>query len=512
MKKNQFNSLAIFSGAISPLLCLGANPTQSQKPNIVIIFPDQFRQNSLGFWSQNDNEKYIQGKADPTHTPALDKLANQSVVFSQTMSNFPLSSPFRGMMLTGMYPDKNGLTGNCHKTKSVHLNSDAVCISDVLANEGYETAYFGKCHWVRTTPVFDSKGTYVGTTSSPGGEYINPYDTYVPPGKDRHSFNYFFQTLNDSHYNPMCYTSDSMAINGLKDGEMYRPHRFSAEFESEAVINYLDNTHQQRDNSKPFLMVWSLNPPHSPWTLESTNMKFFPQYTVNGKVELNKLLLRQNADSTVASYAPYYFANVSAVDYYIGIVLDKLKEQGLDKNTIIVFCSDHGEMLGSHGLQGKNVPEVEAFNIPFMIKWDGKLKHQVNDLILSIPDIMPTLLGLAGLESKIPAEVQGRDFSTLLLNPKSSKVAKPTCALYIGVHARGLFTEKYTFVVEEEKGKFADAFAYDNKKDPYQLTKIPASKMDSNTLNSLKSELSKQLKLTEDKWAAKKICNSYLSY
>ena len=501
--------------SISTLVLTAASGLLAQtasRPNIVLIFPDQFRQNSLGFWSKDNNEKYIQGKADPVNTPNLDKLANKSIVFNQAMSNFPLSSPFRGMMLTGTYPDRNGLTTNCHKSKKEHLNSDAVCISDVLATEGYETAYFGKCHWVQTTPVFDTNGTYVGSEKSPGGEYINPYDTYVPPGNDRHGFNYFFQTLNDNHYDPMCYSNDSIAIKGLKDGQMYRPHRFSAEFESEAVLNYLDVTHNQRDKNKPFLMVWSLNPPHNPWTPASTDMKFFPQYTENGKVNVDKLLLRQNADKAVGKYAPYYFANVSAVDHYIGLVLDKLKEKGLDKNTIIIFTSDHGEMLGSHGLEGKNVPEIESFNIPFMIKWNGKLKHKVNDLMLSVPDIMPTVLGLAGYENKIPSQVQGVNYASLLTNDRSNDIKKPTSALYIGVHARGVHTGRYTYVVNEQKGKFANAYMYDNHKDPYQLIRIVDSKIPPKVLKTLKSELIKQLKSTEDKWFTNKICYEYLKY
>ena len=82
-------------------------------------------------------------------------------------------------------------------------------------------------------------------------------------------------------------------------------------------------------------------------------MEYFDQYTENGEVNLSRLLKRTNAVDSMGDHAPYYFANVSAVDFYIGQVLQKLEEMGESDNTIIVISSDHGEMLGSHGRQGK---------------------------------------------------------------------------------------------------------------------------------------------------------------
>ena len=479
-------------------------------PNIMIIFPDQYRQYSLGFWSQPGNEKYLQGAPDPVSTPALDRLANQGIVFSRSVSNYPLCSPYRGMLLSGMYPDRNGLTTNARSDRDVKLRSDAVCITDVFARAGYNVSYFGKCHWQKTEPLFDEHGNYVGTTDPPGGNYVNRYDTYVPPGPDRHSIDYFFQALKDEHFNPRIYSSDPKAIEGKKDGELYLPKRFSSELESEKIIEYLSNSHGQRDPDKPFLMIWSLNPPHNPWTEKSTYMEFFPQYTENGEVMLDELLTHANADSAVGHYAPYYFANVSAVDHFIGKVLDHLDELGLIDNTIIVFSADHGEMLGSHGKQGKNVPEIEAYSIPFVIKWSDRLKHRVEDLILSVPDVMPTLLGLAGFPEKIPQEVQGKDFSATLLEPSNKNFERPKSALFINPNSRGVYTGKYMFVVQEKDGKLENAFCYDNENDPYQLNRIGAEEMDENIVKELKNELFALLSETEDRWYSEGICKEFL--
>ncbi len=485
---------------------------KTEKPNVIVIFPDQFRQYSLGFWSQGKNAQYIQGKPDPVHTPNLDKLANQGVVFSQAISNFPLCSPYRGMLLTGTYPYKNGLTANCHKNRTVGIKADGNAIANVFSSAGYETAYFGKCHWQRTEPLFDSIGNYRGTDIVPGGHFINAYDTYVPPGKSRLGFQYFFQTLRDTHYDPLCYSNDSLAINGLLDGELYQPKKFNAQLETEALLNYLDNSHNQRNTNKPFFITWSLNPPHNPWTVESTDMRFFPQYTVNGKVDVNQLLLRANADKLVGEYAPYYFANVSAVDHFIGKVLNKLDEMQISGNTIIVFTSDHGEMLGSHGHKGKPYPESEAFNIPFIIKWGDKLKHRIEDLKLSVPDVMPTLLALAGFEDKIPASVQGNNYSEIIAN-KSTKIKRPKAVLYFDYYSRGLYLGDYTFVVTtSDKATFKEAFYYDNKSDPYQLHRITGDAMNEKMVSVWKKELVNQLKKVDDVWAKNKVCSEYLEY
>ncbi|MGB5264178.1 MAG: sulfatase-like hydrolase/transferase, partial [Lutimonas sp.] len=350
---------------------------KEERPNVIFICPDQYRNYSLGFWSEKDNEKLIQGKPDPVSTPALDNLASQGIVFSNAISNFPLCSPYRGMLLSGMYPDKNGITNNCRNDRTSSLRTDLKAITDVFSESGYHVAYFGKAHWLKNDPLFDQEGNFVGSLEAPGGHYINRYDTYVPPGSDRHGIDYFFQAIKDDHFNPMIYSSDPKTIDGKKDGELHLPGKFSAELESEKIIDYLHNTHQQRDPDKPFFMIWSLNPPHNPWTEESTYMKFYDQYTENGTANMDKLLTHENADKEVGAYVPYYFANVSAVDHFIGNVLAELEELNLDDNTIIVFTSDHGEMLGSHGQRGKNVAEIESLNIPFVIKWGDKLSHRV---------------------------------------------------------------------------------------------------------------------------------------
>lgn len=483
----------------------------AEPPNVIFIFPDQYRNSSVGIWSKPEYQQYLRVAGDPVITPAIDKLASEGILFSQAISNFPLCSPYRAMLISGMYPSRNGVNANCNKDRESTLKSDIPGVTGVFASQGYDVSYFRKVHWMKNDPLFDKEGNYVGSTESPGGNYINNYDTYLPPGPDRHGIDYFFQLVKDDHFNPMVYSNDPILIEGKSDGQLYRPGRFNAEIESEAIIKYLENTHGQRDPSKPFFMIWSLNPPHNPWNESSTKMEYFDQYTEQGKVNLDKLLTHSNADQEAGKHAPYYFANVSAVDHYIGLVLEKLEALDMVDNTIIVFSSDHGEMLGSHGKDGKNTPEIEAVNIPFIIKWGNKLKHRVEDRIVSVPDVMPTLISLAGYSSAIPEDVQGSDFSDLVLD-ENSVASKPKGALIIGYNYRGLYTGNYTFVVQAKANSMTKAYCYDNQADPYQMNPISSEELSKIQELMFKAHLVELLKETEDEWVDKQVAGNYLKY
>ena len=215
---------------------------QTALPMSFSFLPTNTGSTVLGFWSQADHAQHLQGNPDPVITPALDQLANEGIVFSRSVSNYPLCSPYRGMLLSGMYPERNRLTNNCRNDRPLQLKTDALCITDVFSKAGYDVSYFGKCHWQRTQPLFDEQGNYKGSSEAPGGHYVNRYDTYIPPGPDRHSIDYFFQLLKDYHFDPRCYSNDPVLVNGLADGELYRPKRFSSELEAEAIMDYLSNT------------------------------------------------------------------------------------------------------------------------------------------------------------------------------------------------------------------------------------------------------------------------------
>ncbi|WP_299547270.1 sulfatase [Seonamhaeicola sp.] len=493
---------------------------EERKPNVLIVFPDQLRRYSAGFWSEVPYKDLAQGKGDPVVTPTMDRLAKNGIVFTNAVSNFPLCSPYRGMMLSGRYPEQNGIWNNCKVGRNESLRDDIETIPDLFFKAGYSTSYFGKCHWLRNDPLFDKDGNYVGSTESPGGHHVNQYDTYVPPGKSRHNIEYFYQALKDEHFNPRVYSNDPGAIEGKKDGELHLPKIFSAKNEAEKIIDYLRNERGQRDANKPFCMIWSMNPPHNPWDDENTDLESLRKYYDTDKFpEIdNQLVVRENADLKVAHYARHYYANVTSADKYIGQVINELDDMGALDNTIILFSSDHGEMMGSHSKTGKNTFETESLGIPFIAHWPKGIKPGTEDVLFSVPDVLPTVMGLAGLHDKIPSDIEGTDFSSLLTSDNAT-IEKPKAVLLMLGNSRGVLTDRYTLCLKESKKSWDkhevntidEAYFYDNQADPYQKNKI---KLEDNpeVSKTLLNHLAVLLKQTNDPWFQQKKHSDLIPY
>lgn len=129
------------------------SPNLSSTPNVIYVFPDQMRNHAMGFWREAGFREAVNFEGDPVHTPNLDRFAKESVVLTSAMSNCPLSSPHRGILLTGMYPEHSGVPLNCNANRPISsLREDATCISDVFSQAGYNCAYIGKLHVDCPTP------------------------------------------------------------------------------------------------------------------------------------------------------------------------------------------------------------------------------------------------------------------------------------------------------------------------------------------------------------------------
>ena len=115
------------------LALTACGPSAAERPNVIYVFPDQYRNSSLGFWSDPEFASQVAWQGDPVSTPNLDRFAREAVVLSEAVSNFPVSSPHRGMLLSGMYPERNGVVLNCMSERPVStLPVDAECIGVVF--------------------------------------------------------------------------------------------------------------------------------------------------------------------------------------------------------------------------------------------------------------------------------------------------------------------------------------------------------------------------------------------
>lgn len=501
--------LLTFSG------CQTVPNEEISSPNIIYVFPDQYRNHALGFWNEEGFKDQVNFQGDPVHTPYLNAFARESMVLTSAMSNCPVSSPHRGMLLTGMYPNRSGVPLNCNSNRPISsLREDAECISDVLSKAGYDCGYFGKLHVdFPTANDPENPGNYV--------EKQRPaWDAYTPESH-RHGFNYWYSYGTfDVHKSPHYWDTQ---------GRRHEIREWSPMHEAKEVISYMKNERGQRDNKKPFFVMVGMNPPHSPY--DSLDDCLEEDYNLYKDIPLDSLLIRPNADMNMkkAASTPYYFASVTGVDRAFGMILESLKELGLDKNTIVVFTSDHGETMCSQGIADpKNSPYTESMNVPFLVRYPGKISPKVDDLLLSTADIMPTLLGLSGLQSRIPAEVQGDNFAPLFLGEESS-TKRPTGVLYLqnvdgqkdeeGIvqtyfpSARGIKTQQYTLAlyIERQTGKLKKTLMFDDINDPYQLNNLSPQDYPE-AFAALCQEMGGKLKEIEDPWYKEKVLAELMMY
>lgn len=495
--------------------CKAQQPEQIQQPNVIYVFPDQYRNHAMEFWGQEGFREHVNFRNDPVHTPRLNDFARESVVLTSMQSNCPLSSPHRGILLTGMYPNKSGVPLNCNSNRPISsLREDVECVSDVFSKAGYDCAYFGKLHADCPTPNDpNNPGNYVE-------EQVPAWDAYTPKER-RHGFNYWYSYGTfDVHKDPHYWDTK---------GHRHDPKEWSPLHEAKMVVSYLKNEGNVRDTQKPFFIMVGMNPPHSPYrSLDDCMEEDFNLYK---DIPLDSLLVRPNADSKMgkAASTPYYFASVTGVDRAFGQILDALKELGLDKNTIVIFSSDHGETMCSQGTDDpKNSPYAESMNVPFLVRYPGKLTPRVDNLMMSSPDIMPTLLGLAGLADSIPATVQGRNYAPLFFDEKAD-IVRPTGALYIQnmdgekdadgkvrtyfPSARGFKSAKYTLAlyIDRKDHKLTKSLLFDDENDPYQLNNLPLDEHPE-VVKELCAEMGKVLKEIEDPWYLEGILKDMIPY
>lgn len=436
----------------------------SQKPNLLFIFPDQLRNAAIGINAQ-----------DPVFTPNIDQLAKDGLTLSNAITNFPLCSPSRAMLMTGKLPYNNSVLSNSNSRRYKYNNSwqrSDVCFSDVLVKNGYDAGYVGKLHLTSPPPI--------------AGKDSVIWDAYTQK-EDRHGFNFWYAYGTfDEHNNPHYWVNDA------KEDELKYVEEWSPKHEAEVIIDYINNKKDAvRDPEKPFALFWSVNPPHPPY--QYVPEKYLKRYK---NKSLDELLLRENLDlktdardlafhkgatrgrtHLAEAHVRDYFAMVTGVDDQIGRVLSALKEQGLEKNTIVVISSDHGEMMGSHGLMSKNVWFDESINVPFIIRWPDKIKpNQRKDFLLGTPDLMPTLLNMMGATDGIPTNLDGADLSSLIL---SSEGKKPEEAVYYYIEEgrpesghRGIRTYENTYVITVDSEGKVRKILYDNVTDPYQVDNI----------------------------------------
>ncbi len=457
-----------------------------KRPNIVFVIADEFRRRAL--------------TEDPVIRPNFDKFISESLWMENAVSNYPVCSPYRAMLLSGLYPyaKNNGVTTNCNTDTSafgVYLKGKTNCWSDILSDNGYDLGYIGKWHLDPPDPEHA-----VFTEGKRGNGVI--WDSFTPKSR-RHKFNFWHSYgCCDNHNNPHYYATNTPVE------EPIRPNKWSAEHETDIAVGYIKNEDNVRDDSKPFVLVVSYNPPHMPFDMVPDKYKELykdktPDELLNSPAYAKEPLdgFYVNVGNACVDRAREnvnnYFAAVTGIDEQFGRVLKAIEESGLDEDTIVVFTSDHGEMMGSHSLMYKNTWYSDSFIIPTVIRYKGKIKPAVNNSVINVVDWYPTILSLTGLKDKTPEDIHGDDMSEVILNGKELDGEGLFIQPFLG--ARGLKTQRYTFIVVKHYGGKEDWALFDDIEDPNQLKDI--AKENNDVCKDLRAKLQKHLERAEDVWA-----------
>jgi arylsulfatase A-like enzyme len=457
-------ALTFFTGISVSLIAAFTYPEKTNQivqvkkaPNLLLIIVDQYRGQALG----------IQGK-EQVITPNLDALGRSGFVVSQMVANYPVCSPSRAMLMTGKYPLKNHVYGNVNSETEpygVELSKNAVCWSDILKANGYSNGYIGKWH------LDSPHKPYIPTYNNEGAVAWNEWTS---PDR-RHGFDYWYAYgTYDHHMHPMYW--DTKAV---RDSFHY-VNEWGPQHEADKAIDFLNNTNNAyRDNKKSFALVVSMNPPHSDY--KGVPQKYVDLYE---NVPIESLLKDPNIPPAgtpmgdeYRNNIKYYYACIAGVDEQVGRILNRLKQTHLDENTIIVFMADHGNCLGKHNEISKNNIYEESLRIPFIVNWKGHVKPKMdNTLLMSVADIYPTLLDLAGLKAKTPTDLDGKSLASYMLNGEGKgyteqfimgAISPPN----INTGFRGIRTAQYKLAYVRKKGT-VEPYLFDLKNDPFELKNI----------------------------------------
>jgi arylsulfatase A-like enzyme len=430
------------------------------------------------------------------HTPNIDKLADQGVLFTRSFVTNSICGPSRAVMLTGKHSHINGFTDN-HST----FDGSQQTVATLLHNSGYTTAVIGKWHLISDPQGFDYWNIVPGQ-----GEYYNP----------------------------------DFIENGVKK----RVPGYVTNITTDFAINWLEN----RDKSKPFFLMYQQKAPHRNWMPEPkyyhlfdsvqfpVPANFFDDYSTRTKAAseqemeiathmheaydlklafdlpkekqkglaanwqsiFNRLTPEEKKkweeaygpsneafykahltgrELAIWKYQRYmkdYLRCVQSVDDNVGRLMDYLKASGLDKNTIVIYTSDQGFYLGEHGWFDKRWMYEESFRTPLIVKWPGVTNKKIvtNSMVQNL-DFAETILDMAGLP--IPSDMQGKSFVPVLKGKQKGNVHD---ALYYHFYENqehkvakhiGVRTDRYKLIYFYENNEWE---LYDLQKDQMEMHNV----------------------------------------
>ena len=422
MDRRSFLKRSMAAGIATAIHADAAPSARTTPMNVLYLFSDQHRAVSL------PGEPFNQAMA-----PNLESFRNKNFSMDHCISNYPLCSPYRGIMMTGVWPFQSGMTHN-----GPQLGNRYPSIADVFRAKGYHTGYVGKWHLSSADSAF------------------------TPPGPRRQGFEDWHVWCSTNHHYSS-YTFDQHT------GEKRAPKGYSASWMTEDAITFL----KEQSAEKPWLLVVSWNPPHPPFDPPAEEMNLYRANAL--KVRPNVQLEGKARESALREQEQGYYGAITAIDREFAQLMKTLEETGQAEDTIVIYTSDHGEMMGSQGWMGKRLPHEESCRVPFLVRYPGVTPASgKSEILFSTIDIYPTVCGLAGVP--VPPHCKGKDMSAAI---RGKDVPSPEAVFLMNEpnhgdrdghppQFRGVRTQSHTYVVADT-GRWC---LYDNIRDPYQLNNL----------------------------------------
>lgn len=464
---------------------------QKSQPNILIVYADQMRYDSM---SPSGNRI--------VKTPHLQRLADEGVTFDNAYTSYPLCCPFRASLMTGKQAQGHGMTQN-----HFPLRADQDFVAEHMAQAGYQTLYVGKWHLE-------------------GG----PKPGFVPPDR-RFGFENFVGFNRGHQYLDGIFWRDT--------DQPYRCKRYEPDYQTDHLLDFINQTQQQPD--KPFFGVISYGPPHHPNEMPEYWRKMYdpedidlpvgvlsPEEQVRVQTERVEIDCEGNMKAALRSRCAYntkkplepeteeeqrvfiaeYYAMISNIDHNVGRIMSHLDAKGISDNTLVIFLSDHGDLLGEHGFYCGYKPQAyrSAMQVPFIVRYPERFNggQRVDGFIDVGIDTPVTLLEMVGAKPLSDAHGQsylglldgttttGRDhimYQTFRMNDGAKGEFTP-------VPERGIRTKEWLYVRQPQRRKFL----FNQTSDPNELNNLVGQTEHDALMATFDKQLEEYMLQTGDEW------------
>lgn len=485
MKRNAITGLTAL-----PLLAASAAQGADNRPNVVYIMTDQQSYYMISAITEAlGNDPYA--GIPYFRTPNLDRLVRSGYTFSNCYAGHPVSGPSRFALLTGEAPNSFGMTGNFspggEAGERMLATIEERAMGSLFRKAGYATCYAGKVHlpWANG---------HSGKESIYEPPYRYGFDEYLIK-KDR----------------------DEMADKGAEFITEYKgkkPFLLFLSFMNPhdiCMAQLLFNNKQLSDFDTSEIEMWSrenqirwrgVYRSLDPALFESDALARLP-FNAAETDRFPAVKLKQpygSDDHKTRAHIWFYYRLMEQVDAEIGVVLDALEKSPYKDNTIVVFTSDHGELAGSHGAVGKNLPYQECQKVPFIVAGKGIQQGVIDNTtpVCNGWDLLPTMLDLAGIE--IPKELNGISLANTV---RTGAPVDRQYLYYETVNSYGILDGgryKYTRFGLPEDGVNGVESLFDLEKDPGELHNLVGDKAYAGKLGELREVLKGEMKRFGTSW------------